>query len=169
MARTSISLLFSQRCDGGYGGQCPQSPLFLPQGSRGRGTPQVSTDTVGGLRCGGRWGDALPPSLKSHHLTVTLSSLPYWYWGWGPPSRWRRGIENTDSGRYLCAIDSRAAEAYETALSTSDDCSDTRFSMSVDDIELSPNMQELPTEKAKWTEMTSSLTIKSRSRLYRAP
>ena len=51
----------------------------------------------------------------------------------------------------MCAIDCRAAEDHEIALMASDDGYSTRFPISVDNIELSPNMQDLPMEKAGWT------------------
>ncbi|MCJ1469143.1 hypothetical protein MMC07_007776 [Pseudocyphellaria aurata] len=60
---------------------------------------------------------------------------------------------------YICAIDSRAAEDHGIALNGFDKSSDTRFPLNVNDSELSPNMQELPMEKAKWTEMSFSLTV----------
>ena len=66
---------------------------------------------------------------------------------------------------YLCAIDSRAAEDHGLALSTSDGNSDTRLPVNVDDSELFPEIQELPVGKAKWTEMTFSLTMIETSRV----
>lgn len=72
---------------------------------------------------------------------------------------------------YLCAIDSRAAEDHGIALSTSDGDSDTRLPVNVDDNELSPDMQELPLGRTKWTDMSFSLTMmeisRALSRLYR--
>lgn len=74
---------------------------------------------------------------------------------------------------YLCAIDTRAAEDHGIALNAFDKSSDTRFPLNVNDNELSPNMQELPMEKAKWTEMSFSLTVIEAShvlqRFYQTP
>lgn len=72
---------------------------------------------------------------------------------------------------YLCAIDSRAAEDHGIALSTSDGDSDTHLPVNVDDNELLPDMQELPMGRAKWTDISFSLTMmeisRAISRLYR--
>lgn len=74
---------------------------------------------------------------------------------------------------YLCAVDSRAAEDHGIALSTSDGNSDTRLPVNIDDSELFPDIQELPAGKAKWTDMTYSLTMieisRALSQTYRAP
>lgn len=73
----------------------------------------------------------------------------------------------------MCAIDSRAAEDHGIALNNSDESSDTRFPINVDDSELFPNMQELPEGKTRWTEMSFSLTMIEIShvmqRIHRAP
>lgn len=73
----------------------------------------------------------------------------------------------------MCAIDARAAEDHGIALNNSDTSSDTRLPINIDDSELSPNMQELPVGKSKWTEMTFCLTMleitNEMRRLYRAP
>ena len=72
---------------------------------------------------------------------------------------------------YLCAIDSRAAEDHGIALSSFDADSDTRLPVNVDDNELFPDMQELPVGRAKWAEISFSLTMMEISRaisqLYR--
>ena len=60
---------------------------------------------------------------------------------------------------YLCAVDSRAAEDHGISLSTSDGDSDTRLPVNVDDNELFPDMQELPVGRAKWTDISFSLTM----------
>lgn len=60
---------------------------------------------------------------------------------------------------YLCAVDSRAAEDHGIALSTSNGDSDTRLPVNVDDNELFPDMQELPVGRAKWTDISFSLTM----------
>jgi hypothetical protein len=60
---------------------------------------------------------------------------------------------------YMFAIDRRAAEDHGIALSNSNGSSDTRSQLNLDNSELTPNMQELPVEKAKWTEMTFALTM----------
>ena len=66
---------------------------------------------------------------------------------------------------YLCTIDSRAVEDHGIALSTFDSNSDTRLPVNVDDSELVPDIQELPAVKAKWTDMTFSLTMIEISRV----
>jgi hypothetical protein len=58
---------------------------------------------------------------------------------------------------YLCAADSRAAEDLGIAVCNVDQSSDTRLPLNVNDNELSPDMQELPAPKPRWTEMTFSL------------
>lgn len=60
---------------------------------------------------------------------------------------------------YVCASDSRAAEDHGITLNNSDGSSDTRYPINVEDGELSPDMQELLTEKAKWTAMSFSLIM----------
>ena len=65
---------------------------------------------------------------------------------------------------YLCAVDSRAAEDHGIALSTSVGDSDTRLPVNVDDNELFPDMQELPLSRAKWTDISFSLTTMEISR-----
>ena|SRR5450432_3083529 len=73
----------------------------------------------------------------------------------------------------MCATDSRTAEDHGIALYYSDGSSDTRLPLNVGDRDLSPNMQQLPVEKAKWSEMTYSLTMIETShalqQLYRIP
>ena len=60
---------------------------------------------------------------------------------------------------YLCAVDSRAAEDHGIALSTSNGNSDTHLPVNVDDNELFPDMQELPVGRAKWADISFSLTM----------
>jgi hypothetical protein len=73
----------------------------------------------------------------------------------------------------MYASDSRAAEDHEIALNTLDGTSDTRYPINVDDNGLSPDMIEIPTEKAKWTAMPFSLLMIETShvlkQLYRTP
>jgi hypothetical protein len=73
----------------------------------------------------------------------------------------------------MYASDSRAAEDHGIALNTSEGTSDTRYPMNVDDSDLSPDMIEIPTEKAKWTAMSFSLLMMKTShvlkQLYRTP
>jgi hypothetical protein len=73
----------------------------------------------------------------------------------------------------MYASDSRAAEDHGIALNTSDETSDTRYPMNVDDSDLSPDIVEIPMEKAKWTAMSFSLLMIKTShvlkQLYRTP
>jgi len=57
----------------------------------------------------------------------------------------------------LCAGDSRAPEDLGIAVCNVDQSSDTCLPLNVDDNELSPDMQDLPALKPKWTEMTFTL------------
>jgi hypothetical protein len=58
---------------------------------------------------------------------------------------------------YLCAADSRAAEDLGITVCNADQSSDTCLPLNANDSELSPDMQELPVLKPRWTEMTFTL------------
>jgi hypothetical protein len=62
--------------------------------------------------------------------------------------------------------DSRAGEDHGIALSSFDSSSDTRFPLNINDNELSPDMQELPVAKPKWTEMTFTLLMMEIAHVY---
>lgn len=62
--------------------------------------------------------------------------------------------------------DSRAGEDHGITLSSFDSSSDTRFPSNISDNELSPDMQELPVAKPKWTEMTFTLLMMEIAHVY---
>jgi hypothetical protein len=74
---------------------------------------------------------------------------------------------------YMCSQDSCAAEDHGITLGSFDGYSDTSFPSNLNDSELSPDMQGLPAEKAKWTDMSFCLNMMKIShdfhRLYRTP
>lgn len=71
----------------------------------------------------------------------------------------------------ISSADSRAAEDH--GISLTEQASDTQYPSNIDDRDLFPDMQELPVQKQRWTEMTFPLVIIETSRvlqqLYQTP